>query len=81
MRDRLASWERIAPLPEEIASSRTLAKSYLQRIACVIVPKPDPVGIGGVNALEDVGMNAGAILLERFDEIGGVYEHLWPFNL
>lgn len=37
--------------------------------------------IGGVNALEDVGMNAGAILLERFDEIGGVYEHLWPFNL
>jgi hypothetical protein len=52
-----------------------LAESYLQRVACVLLPKPDPVGIRGVNALEDVGVNAGAILLERSDEVGGLYEH------
>ena len=25
--------------------------------------------------------NAGAILLERLDEVGGLYEHFWPFQL
>jgi hypothetical protein len=32
-----------------------LAESYLQRVACVLLPKPDPAGMRGVNALEDVG--------------------------
>jgi hypothetical protein len=43
-----------------------LAESYLQCVAGVLVPKPYPVGIGGANALEDIGMNAGVILHEGF---------------
>ena len=58
-----------------------LAESYLQCVACVLVPKPNPVGIDGVNPLEDVGMNAGAVLRELLDEIGVSMNIVDPFNL
>ena len=58
-----------------------LAEAYLKRVAGVLVPKPYPVGIDGINALEDIGMNAGVLLHEGLDEIGSPCEHLRPFQL
>jgi hypothetical protein len=64
-----------------LSRSRRRGSCRVQRVAGIRVPKPDSVGIGGVNALEDIGMNAGALVDEALDEIGGLCEHLRPFQL
>ena len=46
---RRARWEIVAPLAEVDRVVEALAESYLKRAAGVLVPKPYPVGIGGVN--------------------------------